>query len=193
MKRVLLLLLSLIFLGITYELPAQNKSTTQQSSGKYKKPPLIYGPKSAAKIKDLFFTKTGFKLPGTISSINTIAGYTSFEPIQGAGNIYTWDFTNGFQISAISSAGGTAGASDEISLVSFNYGNLNSLELGNTITLHKSTLSSIQKLYPGKLVKFKNAKTPTYKINSGSIYATFYFNENNILTSFTISSYDLEI
>ncbi len=193
MRKRLLLPLLIIFLGGVHEFSAQSKVPAKESSVKYKKPPLIYGPKSAAKIKNLFFTGTGFKLPETVSSINTIAGYTSFEPIEGAGNIYTWDFTNGFQISAISDAGGTAGATDKIALVSFNHGNLNSVELGNTITLRKSTLSSIQKLYPNKLVKFKTAKLPTYKMNTGSVYATFYFDENNLLTSFSISDYDLEI
>ncbi|MDR1877186.1 MAG: hypothetical protein LBQ84_06135 [Flavobacteriaceae bacterium] len=192
MKKIFLLLSALFLVTGISELSAQN-TTTKKSTTNYKKNPLIYGPKSAAKIKDLFFTRTGFKLPQTISSINGIAGYTDFEPIEGAGNIYTWDFTNGFQISAISKSEGTAGANDKISLVSFNYGGLNTLELGNTISLNKSTLSSIQKLYPNKLTKFKNSKTPTYKINTGSVYATFYFNEKSILTSLSISTYDLEI
>ncbi|MDR2123328.1 MAG: hypothetical protein LBP34_09435 [Flavobacteriaceae bacterium] len=192
MKKVILLFLTVFLLSGTIKLPAQN-TEAKEKNNTYRKPPLIYGPKSAAKIKDLFFTKTGFKLPKEISSINTIAEYTGLESIEGAGNIYTWDFTNGFQISAISEAEGTIGSHDKISLVSFNYGNLNSLELGNTISLHKSTLFSIQKLYPGKLKRFKNSKTPTYKINAGSVYTTFYFNEQNILISLSISNYDMEI
>lgn len=194
MKNKLLWLASIIIIGNGCTLQAQNKKiNNQEKITKYKKGHLAYGPKSAAKIKELFFSNSQFKLPATISVINSIAGYTSFESIKGAGNVYTWDFTNGFQISAISEAGGMAGGNDKIALVSFNYGNLNSLELGNTISLHKSTLASIQKLYPGKLVKFKTAKTPTYKMEHKSLYTTFYFNAKNVLTSLSISNYDLEI
>ncbi|PQL91594.1 hypothetical protein [Apibacter adventoris] len=189
--RLLIIVIAIINIGM---FQAQNKKTTQQEkSSQYKKKPLIYGPKSAAKIKELFFLNSQFKLPATISAINSIAGYTSSESIEGAGNIYTWDFTNGFQISAISESGGTVGGNDNIVLVSFNYGNTNSLELGNSISIHKSTLASIQKLYPGKLIKYKSSKIPTYKMENQSKYITFYFNEKNILTSLSISKYDLEI
>lgn len=189
--RLSIIVIAIINIGI---FQAQNKKTTQQEkSFQYKKKPLIYGPKTAAKIKELFFLNTQFKLPATISAINIISGYTSFESIEGAGNIYTWDFTNGFQISAISESGGTVGGNDNIVLVSFNYGNTNSLELGNSVSIHKSTLASIQKLYPGKLIKYKSSKIPTYKMENQSKYITFYFNEKNILTSLSISKYDLEI
>lgn len=189
--RLLIIVIAIINIGM---FQAQNKKTTQQEkSSQYKKKPLIYGPKSAAKIKELFFLNSQFKLPATISAINSISGYTSSESIEGAGNIYTWDFTNGFQISAISESGGTVGGNDNIVLVSFNYGNTNYLELGNSISIHKSTLASIQKLYPGKLIKYKSSKIPTYKMENQSKYITFYFNEKNILTSLSISKYDLEI
>lgn len=189
--RLSIIVIAIINIGM---FQAQNKKTTQQEkSSQYKKKTLIYGPKSAAKIKELFFLNSQFKLPATISAINSIAGYTSSESIEGAGNIYTWDFTNGFQISAISESGGTVGGNDNIVLVSFNYGNTNSLELGNSISIHKSTLASIQKLYPGKLIKYKSSKIPTYKMENQSKYITFYFNEKNILTSLSISKYDLEI
>lgn len=189
--RLSIIVIAIINIGM---FQAQNKKTTQQEkSSQYKKKPLIYGPKSAAKIKELFFLNSQFKLPATISAINIIAGYTSSESIEGAGNIYTWDFTNGFQISAISESGGTVGGNDNIVLVSFNYGNTNYLELGNSISIHKSTLASIQKLYPGKLIKYKSSKIPTYKMENQSKYITFYFNEKNILTSLSISKYDLEI
>lgn len=189
--RLSIIVIAIINIGM---FQAQNKKTTQQEkSSQYKKKPLIYGPKTAAKIKELFFLNSQFKLPATISAINSIAGYTSSESIEGAGNIYTWDFTNGFQISAISESGGTVGGNDNIVLVSFNYGNTNSLELGNSISIHKSTLASIQKLYPGKLIKYKSSKIPTYKMENQSKYITFYFNEKNILTSLSISKYDLEI
>ncbi|MGM5630875.1 hypothetical protein O2K51_08215 [Apibacter raozihei] len=190
MKKNFLILATLGLILSGAHLNSQTKNTKSESV-KYKKSWLIYGPKSSAKVKDLFFTKTGFKLPQTVGSINSIAGYTSFEPIEGAGNIYTWDFTNGFQISVISETGGKPGSSDLISLVSFNFGGLNSLELGNGIILHKSTLFGIQKIYANKLVKYKNSAA--YKMNDGNIYVSFYFNTKNILTSLSISNYDLEI
>lgn len=172
---------------------AQTQKTTS-AGGKIQTKSLIYGPISASKIKTLFFTKTGFQLPPKVASINTIARYTGYES-SGAGNIYTWDFSNGFQISVITDAiaDGKPNNDEVISLVNFNYGSLNYLELGNSIILNKSTLSSIQKLYPNQLVKFKKAQLPTYKMKTGSAYATFFFNEKNVITSFSIANYDLDL
>jgi hypothetical protein len=191
MKKNVFIFTLLIVLN-TGELFSQNKSSKEITSNKLKKKDLIFGPKSAAKIKDLFFSNKEFKLPQKIRSINSIANYTGVQPIDGSGSTYIWDFTNGFQLSAISEGGGSIGGNDKISLVSFNYGGLNSLELSNSIILHKSTLSSIEKIYTKRLIKFKNTKLPTYKIISDKFYATFYFNEKNILISLTISNYDLE-
>jgi len=186
MKRLFFVCLAVLWMG------SFSAQTTKTSSNKTKT--LIYGPISASKVKTLFFTKTGFQLPPKIASINTIARYTSYES-SGSGNIYTWDFSNSFQISSITDAltEGKPDNNEEIILVNFNYGSVNYLELGNSIILNKSTVSSIQKLYPNQLVKFKKADLPTYKIKSGAVYATFFFNEKNILTSFSIANYDLEL
>lgn len=190
MKKIVFVFTLLMILN-SGELFSQNK-TNRITTTKLKKKSLILGPKSAAKIKELFFTAKGFTLPQKIEAINTIATYTDAEPIEGSGNIYTWDFTNGFQISAISEGGGRLGSKDKISLVSFNYGGINSVELSNSIVLHQSSLNSIEKIYAKRLIKFKNTKQPTYKVVSDKIYTTFYFNEKNILISLSISNYDLE-
>lgn len=190
MKHLLIVLITVIY---SISINSINAQKIANQSPTVKRPALIYGPISKGKIKDLFFTKDGFKLPKKISEINTIARYTSFESINGAGNIYTWDFTNGFQISSISEPEGKAGNEDKILLVSFNYGGINAFELFDGITLHKSTLAEIQKNYSNRLIKFKTSELPTYKLKTNSVYATFYFNKDNVLTSLSLSNYDLEI
>ncbi len=191
MRKVFCIIILLLTIG-SNTFFSQNKSNSQSTSSNQKKKSLIFGPKSAGKIKDLFFTNKGFKLPGKILSINSIATYTEVNSIEGSGNVYFWDFTNSFQISAISEGEGERGNNDKISLVSFNYGGIGSIELANTIILNKSTLNSIEKQYPKRLIKFNNSNLPTYKIKDGKIFATFYFNEKNILISLSISDYDLE-
>lgn len=191
MKKIIFISTLLIVLS-TGKLFSQNKYSREITANKHKKKDLTFGPKSAAKIKDLFFSNKEFKLPQKIRSINSIANYTGVKPIDGSGSTYIWDFTNGFQLSAISEGGGITGSNDKVSLVSFNYGGVNSIELSNSIILHKSTISSLEKVYTKRLIKFKNTKLPTYKIISDKFYATFYFNEKNILISLTISNYDLE-